>query len=244
MQVNKCFYAFFLAVILRVGLGSGVVYGVSSSFKEADSLFSIGKFEAATTLYTTLIRNEKKYNPNIALKLAYLFEKRDNFAKALHYLSIYGNYNPSLAVLKHQEAIAAQEGLSGYSVSDYDVFVMFVKRYGIYVPLLLLGFGLYVFVILGFRKIKNKPVSQNRKWVFLIYLIATGVILNSSTGYREGIISTDKVTLRSQPSSASDVLGAIPKGERVLIIYTLDIWDVILWEGGIAYLKSNQVWKI
>jgi hypothetical protein len=244
MQVNKCFYAFFLVISLWVGQTSGVAYGQGNSLKEADSLFSIGKFEAATTLYASLIKNEKKYNPNIALKLAYLYEKRDDYAEALYYLGVYGNHNPSLAVLKHQEIIAIQHGLSGYNVSDYEVLVMFVRRYGIYVPILLLGFGLYVFVLLAFRKIKNKPVSQNRKWIFISYLVAIGLLLNGSTGYKEGVVNTDKAMLRGQPSSASDVLGIIPKGERVLILYDFDIWDVVLWKGGIAYLKNNQTWKI
>ena len=244
MQVNKCFYAFFLAVILWGAQGSRGVLGQGNSFKEADSLFSIGKFEAATTLYAGLIKNEKKYNPNVALKLAYLHEKRDDYAEALYFLSVYGNQNPSLAVLKHQEMIAIQYGLRGYKVSDYDVLVMFVRRYGIYVPILLLGFGLYVFVLLAFRKIKNKPVSNNRKWIFVSYVMAISLLLNAPNGYKEGVVSTDRAMLRGLPSSASDVLGIVPKGERVLILFDFDIWDVVLWDGGIAYMKNNQTWKI
>ncbi|WP_207509961.1 SH3 domain-containing protein [Telluribacter humicola] len=212
-----------------------------NKLKVADSLFTIGRYSDAKNIYENHFRNHQKYNPNILLKLAFLSERANDYTQSLFYLSNLAQLEPSIPLLKKMSSLAEVYSLRGYEFNDYSYFVIFYRRYGEFIPILLLTLGVYVFVVMLIKIRNGEHIYKRHKWAMIIYLIALLGLLNLPDNYSTGIISNGSTYLRSYPSSAAHVVERIGKGHKLTIIGARDNWNMVFWEGELVYVRKNDL---
>jgi tetratricopeptide (TPR) repeat protein len=241
-SVNK--YIIFLIVGGALGLFQGPVFAQSRQLNLADSLFTIGRYSEAKIIYQKSFENTPEFNPNLLTKLAYLSEKSKEPAQTLYYLSLLAQKKPSVRLLQKISNIASEYRLEGYEFNDFSYFLVFYKKYGGYIPILLLTLGIYVVMVM-LIKIKNEePIQKRHKWATVFYLLALLGLINLSNNYSTGVIRNDVVFLRSFPSAASPVYLTLSKGHKLMVIGNRDHWQRVIWEGEIVYIRKDDLWII
>jgi hypothetical protein len=244
MQASRNKYIIFVSLITVFwGLSQGL-FAQANRLDLADSLFTIGKYSQAYKIYQKKFENDRIYNPNLLLKLAFLSEKAKQPAESLYYLSILAQKEPKIALLEKMNQIALANNLQGYQFNDFSYFLIFYRRYGGYIPILLLTLGVYVVAVM-IIKIKNGERTQQRhKWATVFYLTALFGLLNIPNNYTTGIIRSELSFIRSFPSAAAPVVQVIQRGHKLTIIGTRDHWNRVIWEGKIVFIKNSDLWII
>ncbi len=210
----------------------------------ADSLFTIGKYARANTLYQEAYLKQRKYNPNLLLKLSFLAEKSSKPSEALFYMSELAAKKPSVELLKKMDKIAATHHLLGYEFNDFSYFQIYYRYYGGYVTMLLLAFGAYVVLVMVFKARNFERIQKRHKWAVVIYLIALLALFNIPNNYESGVVRTEITYVRSFPSAAAPVALTIRKGHRLTIIGSRDEWNRVLWNRKILYVLKSDLWIV
>lgn len=244
MQAHRNKYVIFLILIVSLISNKGVVLAQNSSLDLADSLFTIGRYSEAKKIYQENFRVDKKFNPNLLLKLSFLAEKSNEPAQTLYYLSLLAQKQPSVKLFKKMDEIASQYNLEGYAFNDFSYFLVFYKKYGGYIPILLLSLGIYVVMVMVIKIRNEERVQRRHKWAVILYLVALLGLINVSNNYSTGVIRNDRVFLRSFPSAASPVAVMAGKGHKILVIGNRDHWHRVIWEGEIVYIRESDIWII
>ena len=212
--------------------------------QRADSLFSAGSYASAGALYQATMANGQVATDGMLLKLAFISEKNNDVPRLLYYLQVYFDRHPREAILQKMNDIARANGLNGYETDDLNYFYLFYKQYGIYLLMVLLVLGVYVFGVLVMKMYQREETPQRHKWVVLVYLITLLLFVNLPEGYQSGIVSRDRVFLRPEPSSAAPVAEVIGRGNKVNILGGADIWLRIFWNDRLYYVRKDDVWII
>ncbi len=212
--------------------------------RQADSLFAAGKEVDAAQLYETAIANGHTATDPMLLKLASACERQNDVPHLLYYLQVYFDRHPDDAVLRKMNEIARVNNLNGYETDDLNYFYLFYRKYGLYLLLFLLVPGAYVFGILMLKLVRKQSIDQRQKWIVLLYLLLLLLFVNLPEGMRSGIISHDRVLLRTNPSAAAPVSEVIGRGHRVNILGSTDIYLRVLWNNELYYVRRDEVWVI
>jgi hypothetical protein len=214
------------------------------SLKKADSLFANGRLEDAALLYEGALAEGQPATDPVLLKLAYIAEQNNDPPRTLYYLQVYFDRHPQETVLRKMNEIARINGLIGYETDDLNYFYLFYKQYGLYLLVILLGLGIYVFGVLVLKMTRKEPIATRHKWVVFFYLISILIFVNLPEGYQSGITSRNKVLLRQAPSGAAPVQEIIGRGHKVNILGSQDIWYRIFWNEQLYFVRKDQVWLI
>ncbi|GAA4409579.1 hypothetical protein GCM10023187_33140 [Nibrella viscosa] len=214
------------------------------SLQVADSLFAAGMHEEAALLYEQALADGNPATDAMLLKLAYAYEQKGDVPRLLYYLQVYFDRHPDEQVLRRMSDIARINGLTGYETDDLNYFYLFYKQYGLYLQLLMLLLGLYVFLVLITKMFKKETIMQRHKWVVLFYLIGLLLFVNLPEGYQSGVTSHDRVFLRNEPSGAAPVADVIGRGHKVNILGSKDIWLRIFWNNQLYYIRKDNIWVI
>lgn len=236
-----------LKIILFIGLlltGINTKGWAQEVIKRADSLFAVGAYANAGALYQASMANGQVATDGMLLKLAYISEKNNDVPRLLYYLQVYFDRHPKEAILQKMNDIARVNGLNGYETDDLNYFYLFYKQYGIYLFLVLLVLGAYVFGVLLMKTYKREEIPARHKWVVLLYLFVLLLFVNLPEGYQSGIISRNRVFLRPEPSSAAPVAEVIGRGHKVNILGGTDIWLRVFWNDRLYFVRKDDVWVI
>ncbi|TDE15674.1 SH3 domain-containing protein [Dyadobacter psychrotolerans] len=215
-----------------------------SELKTADSLFAMAKYAEAEILYKKNFTEDEKNNQNLLLKLAFLSEKTNNVTNCLFYLSKLALVSPSRRLFEKMDNLAAEQNLSGYEFDDYNYFIIFYRRYGDYIPILLLTLGAYIVFIMILKTRRKEPILQIHKVSTVVYLVILLGMINVPSLYKTGIIMNDNTFLREEPSSASGVIEIVRKGHKITLFGSVDHWDRVIWNNKIVYIRKNDIWSI
>ena len=216
----------------------------TDSLRWADSLFLAGDQQQAARIYeTALIQGHTATDPML-LKLASAYERQKDVPRLLYYLAVYFERHPDDAVLRRMNDIARANDLSGYETDDLNYFYLFYRKYGLYFLLFLLLPAGYVFTVIMLKFVRKQPVPVRQRWVVFIYLLLLLVFTNLPEGVQSGIISHDRVLLRSDPSAAAPIVAVIGRGHKVAILGTKDIYLRILWHNNLYFIRRDNVWII
>lgn len=218
-----------------------------ADLRYADSLFKHGRQFEASLIYEkhlTQTPNKRLVALPIYYKLAYVCEKRNDYAKALYYLSIIYNRQPQKAVMNKITEIASANTLQGFEVDDFSYLFLFFRNYYLYFILFLLSAGMYACIVLFQKYRKNEPIRSRHKWVIVAYLVALLLLLNLPSSYQIAIVNKSPAYIREVPSAAAPVKWTITKGNKVVIIGEEDEWWQIWWEQKTLYVRKLDVWKI
>ena len=236
------FKIFFLTVIfLTQNLDSQAQRKI---YLQADSLFLQRNFEAAQQKYEQFLENEKIINPNVFLKLAYIYENKQQFPQELYYLNLFYLRHPDERLFDKMNKIAEVNAFKGYERNDLNIIILLYKRFAIYILGGFLLLGVYIFGILVYKKIKNQQTQLRHKFIFILYLVLLATLINLPNNYRSVIIKNDKSFLRDYPSAAAPVVGQISEGHRLNVLDAEDIWFHVLWDGKLVYIKTSDVWLL
>jgi hypothetical protein len=212
--------------------------------KTADSLFAIARYAEAQTLYKKNFSLTEKNSQALLLKLAFLAEKTNNYTDCLFFLSKLALVQPSRHLFEKMDKLAKEQNLSGYEFDDYNYFIIFYRKYGDYIPILLLTLGTYIVVIMVTKTRRKEPILQIHKVSIIVYLLALLGILNVPSLYQTCIIVNENTFLRDEPSSAAGVVDRVGKGHKLTIIGSVDHWDRVIWNNRIVYIRKSDLWNI
>jgi hypothetical protein len=216
----------------------------SDSLKRADSLFAAGDHANAARLFEAALADGHTATDPMLLKLASAYETQNDVPRLLYYLDVYFERHPDDVVLRRMNDIARANNLGGYETDDLNYFYLFYRKYGLYFLLFLMIPAGYVFTVLLLKSIRKQPVLSRQKWVVFVYLLMLFIFTNLPEGVQSGIISHDRVLLRTDPSAAAPVVEIIGRGNKVSILGAKDIYLRILWHNNLYFIRRDNVWII
>jgi tetratricopeptide (TPR) repeat protein len=209
-----------------------------------DNYFAQKEYTKAKPIYYNLIKDKSKNAKNALLKLAFIYEKENDFTRALYFLNLYFEQNPTEKVLIKMNTIALNNNLSGYELNDFYIILLLIKQYSYIINLILALIGIYVVVVFIIKKRKNEPILTKHKFVLLLYLLGALLVLNISFFYKQGIIHNESTAIRVDPSAAAPVSEFLPAGQRINIIGGEDVWLRIFRNNNFYYINKANVWMV
>ncbi|WP_373515835.1 hypothetical protein [Persicitalea sp.] len=237
-------YIVFLLIGLTILVSQCWVLGASPALHRADSLFSIGKYQEANRLYQLTFQKNNKFNPGLLSRLSFLAENENDPARSLYYLSVLAQKKPTVALLEKMKHMADQHNLKGYEFNDFSYFLIFYRRYGGYIPILLLTLGIYVVVVMVIKVSRHERIQNRHKWTTVAYLLALFALLNVPANYRSGVIKNQLVHIRTFPSAAAPVVEILRQGHRLTVIGNRDRWKRVIWNEKIVFVRDSDIWII
>jgi tetratricopeptide (TPR) repeat protein len=244
MQVMTNRYLFIL-IIFWVLSGPEMAFSRGNEdLKAADSLFAIAKYQEAYVVYKKNFNEEKKNNEGLLLKLAFLSEKANNYTECLYYLNKLALIKPSRRLFEKMDKLAEEHNLTGYEFDDYNYFIIFYRRYGDYIPILLLTMGGYIVLIMISKVRRGESILPIHKISIVGYLLVILGLVNIPSLYQTGIIVNESTFLREEPSSASGVVEKVSKGHKLIIVGSVDHWNRVLWANRIVYIRKSDLQNI
>lgn len=241
--LNKKYLLFW--IFLGTVLTSGTAFSANKKeLKTADSLFAMARYPESLMLYKKNFSENEKNNQSLLLKLAFLAEKTNNYTDCLFYLSKLALINPSRRLFEKMDKLAQEQNLTGYEFDDYNYFIIFYRRYGDYIPILLLTLGTYIVVIMVTKVRRKEPIMQIHKLSIIAYLLVLLGILNVPSLYRTCIIINENTFLRDEPSSAAAVIDRVGKGHKLTVVGSVDHWNRVIWNNQIVYIRKSDLWNI
>ncbi len=244
MQAPCNKYLIFLSLLAGFWSYSPGLFAQSNRLDLADSLFTIGKYAEAYKIYQKKNEDDRTYNPNLLIKLSFLAEKAKKPAESLYYLSVLAQKEPSIALLEKMDQVALSSSLQGYQFNDFSYFLIFYRRYGGYIPILLLSLGVYVVAVMMIKLKNGEQIQKRHKWATIFYLTALFGLLNIPNNYTSGVVRSELSFIRAFPSAAAPVVQVIQRGHKMTIIGTRDHWNRVIWEGKIVFIKNSDLWII
>ncbi|MCS6796066.1 MAG: hypothetical protein RMJ97_01830 [Raineya sp.] len=207
----------------------------------ADSLFAVGKYYEAETLYAQIL-NEGVFSEKNILKQAFVASQQKNYAAYLHYLNLHLQYKPSLRTAQKIYNIATAYELEGYEVSDSKWLLLL---YYAYHKWLVWGFCLlllvWVFVFLR-KKYHSWGIFQ-RNGIFLLIVLTFGIFfINFMPNINEAIVAYDHTYLMKAPSAASSKVAVLSKGKKLSVVAENDVWLEVIWQKEKAFVRKTQVY--
>lgn len=214
------------------------------TLRRADSLFAAGDQVDAAHLYELALAEGHSATDAMLLKLAHAYEQENDVPKLLYYLEVYFERHPDDTVLRRMNDIARANNLSGYETDDLNYFYLFYRKYGIYFLLFLMIPAIYVFGVMMIKVFRKEAIPTRQKWLIFVYLLLLLIFTNLPESVQSGIISHDRVLLRSGPSAAAPIVEIIGRGHKVNILGQKDIYLRVLWHNELYYIRRDNVWII
>jgi hypothetical protein len=244
MQVVSKKNKILIAIIFFISFPCLAFSSNNQELKTADSLFLAGKYREAYLKYRLVYNMDLPENEALLLKLSFLSEKSNNYTECLYYLNKLALFQPSRAAFEKMAKIAEDHNLSGYQFDDYNYFIIFYRRYGDYVPILLLTLGAYIVAVMIVKVRRKEAILKLHKQSTIVYLLLVFGLVNIPSLYRTCIIVNDQTFLRGEPSSGSMVVERIGKGHKLTILGSVDHWNRVIWNNQIVYVRKSDTLPI
>lgn len=229
----------FCILVLFFGTYSTLQAQSEKLLKQADSLFRSEETIKSLAIYEHLLEQQKEFTPQMLLRMAFVEESRDNYAKALYYLNLHYRISPDKQVLEKLEELAQAHQLEGYQYTDRIYFLSLYESYRWYI----IGFfGIAVILAaiwLVSRTRQNRPILPPLVVGFSVVMVLL-LLHNFATPRTLGIIQNDYTTFVESPSAAAPVLQVIKKGNRYPILDKKDSWYKITIEDQVGYVRLHN----
>ena len=232
------FTAFFLFAL--VGKSTCVTANsVTTQLQLADSLFKAEKYTEAFSNYEA-IWTQRKYSPQMLLKMAYVKEALGDQTKALYFLNLYYRFHPDTKTLNKIRELADSHDLTGYTFDDYEYFASVYHRYYNEIAFGGIFLGLLGIALLYWQKRRGGDIMILSTFLG-IFLIIFFVGFNFGFSINKGIILNEQVFVMSAPSAGADKLTTLSAGHRVKVLEKHDIWYKVEWQDREAYIRETNL---
>ncbi len=207
-----------------------------------DSLIAIKQYQEALIICENFIKDNQKESPALILKIAFLAEKTNEFAKALYYLHTYQKYSPSLELSDKMENLAQKYSVEGYQKSKYSLInVIYNKSYE-HLPIITIFVILLMFrSIIWSNWLRNTHLPSRFAVAFLFFLMLFVLLLNFYPVQKQVILAQDNTLIMSQPSAGGRVFAIRNKGNSYELLAEQDNWVKIMFENKKSYVKKSQI---
>lgn len=240
---NTRLFTLILGAFLLLGVQTTKAQKNSELLEQADSLFEAKKYTQSLEHYHRLFTEEGVYTPQMLLKMAYIHEGLGDYSQALFYLNNYYVKTSDETALRKMEALAEKHKLSGYQFTDTDLFLSYYNKYVSEITFAALAFCLLLLAFIFYQRKKNNPVVFPAVGLG-VALILLAFMINGTEQVEKGIITNGTAYLMTAPSSGSGVVDIVTNGHRVSILGKEDVWYKIIWDGGQAYIRQNQLLEL
>ena len=207
----------------------------------ADSLFEAKKYTESFMIYESIFEIGDKASPAMLLKMSYIKEGLEDYGNALYYLNLYYIQTNNDKVLAKMKDLAANNGISGYEYSEFELLVNYFHKYFNYILILIFVFSVLVFIMIVYQKFKKNKKATTPAIVLVILLALFFYMINFGKDNHQGIINSSHAYIMSGPSSGSDVIDILDQGHKVTIVEQNDVWLKIKWNHQTAYTKAKNV---
>ena len=208
----------------------------------ADSLLAIKKYPNALIIYENFVKQTQTESPTLLLKMAFLSEKNNDFAKTLHYLHIYQKYSPSLELLDKMENLAQKYSLEGYQKSKYSFLNVFYHKFYNYLLIAVVLVALLMFrSVIWSNWYQNTHLPSRFAVLFLFFMLVFAVLINFYPSQKQVILAQDNTLVMSAPSAGGRVLAVRNKGNSYQLLSEQDNWVEIMFENKKSYIKKSQI---
>jgi hypothetical protein len=238
---RKFYYFFFIFLFFPA---SEAVFAQSiEKLAQADKYFSERKYEKARELYEEIRHKEKKISEQSLVKLAFIAEKIEkDEAKALFYLSLFYELTKNKQAQSYLVGLAQKNNLPGYSFGDAAFFAEIYTSFRVYfLSALIFGMGGLCFWL--FDRIKKRKFNRTNYYIsatafFSILLL---FFLNIDIRKPYAIVVHENSLLYTAPAAASNIVGLLPKGSRVTVGKSADIWQEVEWEDKQYFVRKTHL---
>ncbi len=234
----------FFSVLLLILVNIAEAQDFNSRLSYADSLFSQQEFTESYQVYDSINRLENLSSPQMLLKMAYIKEGLGDYTLALYHLNEYYMLTSDERALAKMEALGQEQDLIGYEYSEADYLISFYHKNYDSIVLVLIVLGVIFLGGMSYQKFKLKEKPTTNYVLLVLSSLALVIVLNTGMGYSQGIITHHNTYIMSGPSSSSEVLAIVAKGNKVPIKNNKDVWIKTEWQDRPAYIKSKNVTPI
>ncbi|MFT4031231.1 MAG: hypothetical protein QM669_02320 [Siphonobacter sp.] len=207
-------------------------------------MFRIHSLTKANALYEKVLATNPRISPTVYMKMAYLADQRKDWLTEQYFLNLFYEQIPDERVVRRLNELAKDQGWKGYELDDFNLLVLLFKQYSGYLIAILLLLGLYIFIVLIFKRAKHQYVAFRHKLLFFFYWAGICLLVNLPGRYRQVIIRQPDTILRHEPSAAAAPAEIVKEGHRLQVLGKSDIWYQVLWDNQLLYVKSNDVWVV
>ena len=233
-----------LALVCLLPVLSAKAQAPADILVHADSMYAEGRLVKALTEYQYLYHEAGLYTPSMLLKMAYINERKRNYAETLYFLNVYFMETRDRDVLPKISALAEERSLLGYGQTDAGYFRNMIyanwpQLRFVYICVIAVCFGLVVYTRLVR---KQRPRVLAGVMVILLWgYFASGQI----SWFNEAIIAENQTVMMSAPSSASNKVSILTKGHKLELLDQKDVWWKVRWEkDGVeeeGYIREHQL---
>ncbi|PSR54203.1 SH3 domain-containing protein [Adhaeribacter arboris] len=206
----------------------------------ADSLFNQKQYTEALAQYEKILVNQQQYSPSMLLKMAFIKEGLRDYTGTMYYLHLYYSKTPNRAVLRKMEDLAQSHQLTGYEYSDLQFFKTQFNKFYLHLLEGMLLLAVVIITLTTFRR-KNKPISNNFKIGFTLYLAFIFYYINFLDFGQEGIIRYNRIPVMSAPSAGATWLATANQGHKLKLTGEKDIWYEVQWKNQRAYIRKQNI---
>ncbi len=212
---------------------------VKQHLSEADSLFTLQEYTSAISIYDDIYQSGY-ISPQMALKMAYIYEGLEDYTNTLFFLKSYHALTHDAKVLEKMERLASKHNLSGYQVSDESLIMNYIlgnRSTILYIIGAIALVTLVAIILLTAEKKTFNPVL----YFFFLTLLLFGAVYNIQLfSNRQGIIYQPTYVM-SDPSAASELVAILPAGNQVNIRRNNGIWVHIKSADTTGYIRNHQI---
>lgn len=206
----------------------------------ADSLFDEGHFEQAQQLYLQEWEVNKRYSPQMLLKMGYIEEQAGHIPLTMFYYNQYLDLTYNTHIIPKIQELSEQHHLKGYEFSDLEYFFSLYRRY--YYPIIftIILLGLPYFIYLVVRAL------QRKKWgsrpIGFLMIMGIVFLLNNYDVIPDRAVVISPTCLMESPSAGAVCIEQIDEGNRVTVLGTEGtIWYRVLWDNQTLFIRNKHL---
>jgi tetratricopeptide (TPR) repeat protein len=207
----------------------------------ADSLFELGRYEAALPLYRAQVWQQQQASARLLVRLAYAEHQQAHYAAELLYLNMALARQPRLSTWRQLAALAQRQRLVGYPTTWQQEVRVQVLRY--YYPALQGLLTLAVLLAVGLL-LRRRRAGRGTWLAYGSYLLATGAYLYWLRPVPTGIVARPGVALMAGPGAGAAWLSTAAPGDRLPVLGRQDIWLRVRWQERVAYVRAADTFLI
>jgi hypothetical protein len=223
MQIHIPKFPVILFIFLLLKTQVSFSQEVEAKIKFADSLFHQKKYTEAFKIYEKCYEEEKKYSPQMLIKMAFIQEGLNNYSQTLVYLNDYYRVTNDKKALNKMEELAEKHQLKGYEYSDSKFIFNLIQFYKTQITFLFVLLISILVIWIIYSKYR-KGIVLRLPALFTISILLIFLMMNILDSFNKTAIVSKNTFLMTGPSSGSDVKEVMRAGNKITILGEEDIW--------------------
>ncbi|MCS6973604.1 MAG: SH3 domain-containing protein [Cyclobacteriaceae bacterium] len=209
----------------------------AAALQLADSLFHSKKYVQSLEYYEQLL--SKGYqSPAMLLRMAYVEEGLQRYARALYYLHRYYQLEPDDKVWNKITSLAAQHRAAGYEMKLGEFGL---TKYRLHRPKwIMINFCMAAMLAVVMLLSRNKKIKRKAFIVQMAFVLVLFVQINMPF-IRYAIVAEDGTPVMKGPSAAADVLEVLQSGTRLQVKGKTDIWLKVINHEQTGFVRSGNL---